>query len=116
MSRIGKTTHSVPDKVNGRPSTVRHVTVKGPKGELHHAVHPNITVKQEDGSAVVDPPERRARTPRAARPDARAAGATWSRASPTGFERDLTIEGVGYTSDLRGKTWLCSWAIRTKSS
>ncbi|HVU11359.1 MAG TPA: 50S ribosomal protein L6, partial [Phototrophicaceae bacterium] len=48
MSRIGKQPVQIPDKVT---VTVhgQEVTVKGPKGELKHNVHPNIHVQHSAG-------------------------------------------------------------------
>ena len=55
MSRIGRLPISVPSgvevKIDGRD-----VTVKGPKGELHHTVAEPIEVSQEDGQVTVTRP------------------------------------------------------------
>ena len=62
MSRIGRLPIPVPPGSTST-STASHVTVKGPKGTLSHAVAAPIDVaKDEDGTLQVDPARRRART------------------------------------------------------
>ena len=102
MSRIGKQPVQIPDEGDGDRSTVRNVTVKGPKGELKHTVHPNIAVKQEDGVLLVD--ALRTTSARTARCMAWSARCwrIWSPACRLAFKRRCLIEGVGYGSDLRG--------------
>jgi large subunit ribosomal protein L6 len=101
MSRIGKQPIQIPAKVTATISG-QSVTVKGPKGELQHDVHPNISVKQEDGVITVARPDD-ARENRALHGLERALLANMVHGVSTGFQRSLTIEGVGYGSDLRGK-------------
>lgn len=100
MSRIGKQPVRIPDKVkvtiNGQD-----VTVKGPKGELAHTVHPNISVQQEDGVVTVTRPNDE-RENRALHGLERALLANMVTGVSEGFQRSLQIEGVGYGSDLRG--------------
>jgi large subunit ribosomal protein L6 len=101
MSRIGKQPIPIPAKVTATISG-QSVTVKGPKGELEHSVHPNISVKQEDGILSVARPDD-ARENRALHGLERALLANMVTGVSTGFQRTLNIEGVGYGSDLRGK-------------
>ena len=101
MSRIGKQPVQIPAKVtvavNGQ-----EVTVKGPKGELKHSVHPNIGIKQEDGTVVLTRSDDE-RQNRALHGLERALVANMVNGVSAGFKRTLLIEGVGYGSDLRGK-------------
>jgi large subunit ribosomal protein L6 len=101
MSRIGKQPIPIPAKVTATISG-QSVTIKGPKGELEHSVHPNISVKQEDGILSVARPDD-ARENRALHGLERALLANMVAGVSTGFQRTLNIEGVGYGSDLRGK-------------
>jgi large subunit ribosomal protein L6 len=101
MSRIGKKPIAVPDKVNVTVNQ-QDVTVKGPKGQLSFSVHPNMTVKQEDGSVIVERPDDQ-RQNRALHGLTRALVANMITGVSTGFRKSLIVEGVGYTSDLRGK-------------
>ncbi len=99
MSRIGKKPVELP---KGVAVTIdgQAVTVKGPKGELKHEVHPNIAVKLEDGVVNVTRPNDE-RANRALHGLTRALINNMVTGVSTGFERTLLIEGVGYTSDVR---------------
>lgn len=100
MSRIGKKPIALPAKVsvtiNGQD-----VTVTGPKGELRLTVHPEIKVKQDDGVLLVERPSD-ARQHRALHGLTRALVANMVTGVSTGFEKTLVIEGVGYSSEMRG--------------
>ncbi|HET8774640.1 MAG TPA: 50S ribosomal protein L6, partial [Thermoanaerobaculia bacterium] len=52
MSRIGRLPVAVPQGVDAKIEG-RTLRLKGPKGELSLEVHPNVTVKREDGTLVV---------------------------------------------------------------
>jgi large subunit ribosomal protein L6 len=102
MSRIGKKPIVVPDKVNVTIDQ-KDVTVKGPKGQLSFSIHPNMSVKQEeDGTIVIERPDDQ-RQNRALHGLTRALIANMVAGVSTGFRKSLIVEGVGYTSDLRGK-------------
>ncbi len=100
MSRIGKQPVQIPEKVT---VTVhgQEVTVKGPKGELKHSVHPNISVKHAPGVLHVSRSDDE-RQNRALHGLERALLANMVKGVSDGFQRSLQIEGVGYGSDLRG--------------
>src|SRR5688500_20246570 len=55
MSRIGRLPIPVPSAVDVTIEG-RQVTVKGPKGTLSRALHPDMSVSQEDGTIVVTRP------------------------------------------------------------
>lgn len=101
MSRIGKKPIEIPAKVN---VTIKdaNVTVKGPKGELTMTMPPDMTVKQEGDTLIVERPSD-ARQHRALHGLARALLANNVNGVSSGFRRTLKIEGVGYNGDLRGK-------------
>jgi large subunit ribosomal protein L6 len=101
MSRIGKKPIAIPPKVNVAVKD-QNVTVNGPKGELKFTVHPDISVKQEDGNLLV---ERHSNLgpQRALHGMTRAMLANLVQGVSTGFRKTLVIEGVGYNGDLRGK-------------
>ncbi len=101
MSRIGKKPIPVPSKVSVSVDK-RTVTVKGPKGELTIDAHPNMAVKVEDGNVIVERPNDE-RQNRALHGLTRALVANMVEGVSNGFRKSLAIEGVGYTSDLRGK-------------
>ena len=101
MSRIGKKPIVLPAKVN---ITIdgQAVTVKGPKGELSHAVHPEISIKQEDGTIFVERPSDQ-KHHRALHGLTRALVANMVQGVSDGFRKTLFTEGVGYTAEVRGK-------------
>lgn len=101
MSRIGKKLIPLPAKVNVTIEKA-DVVVKGPKGELKITLPGEITVKQEEGNLIVERPNDE-RQNRALHGLARALVANMVTGVSTGFRRTLKIEGVGYTSDVRGK-------------
>jgi len=53
MSRIGKKTISLPEKVSVKEAN-GHVTVEGPKGKLEFTLPEGITLSQEDTTISVD--------------------------------------------------------------
>jgi large subunit ribosomal protein L6 len=101
MSRIGKKPIPLPAKVNATIDK-QAVTLKGPKGELTFSIHPEITVKEEDGTLLIERPTDQSRH-KALHGLTRALVANMVTGVSTGFRRTLIIEGVGYTSDMRGK-------------
>lgn len=101
MSRIGKKVIPLPAKVTVTIDG-QQVTVKGPKGELAHQVHPDITVKLEDGLVKVSRPSDE-RQHRALHGLTRALVNNMITGVSTGFRRSLIVEGVGYSGELRGK-------------
>jgi large subunit ribosomal protein L6 len=101
MSRIGKKPVPIPDKVTVSIEG-QHVTVKGPKGELSLDVHPEITVAQEEGNLIVTRPSDE-RHHRALHGLMRALVSNLVDGVSQGFMRSLTVEGVGYSGEIRGK-------------
>ncbi|MBL8161129.1 MAG: 50S ribosomal protein L6 [Anaerolineae bacterium] len=101
MSRIGKKPITLPAKVSVAIDEQK-LTVKGPKGELSFDLHPEVSVKQEDGALLV---ERKGdnRQQRALHGLTRALVSNMVTGVSTGFRRTLKIEGVGYNGDVRGK-------------
>lgn len=101
MSRIGRKPITIPAKVTVTQNG-QQVTVKGPKGELSIEVHPEMVVKQDNGTLLVERPTDEARH-RALHGLTRALVSNMVTGVSTGFRRTLLIEGVGYQAALRGK-------------
>lgn len=101
MSRIGKKPIPIPPKVTVTIEG-QHVKVKGPKGELSLDVHPDMTVTQQDGQVVVTRPSDE-RQHRALHGLTRALISNMVTGVSEGFMKSLTVEGVGYSGELRGK-------------
>lgn len=98
MSRIGKKPVTLPTKVEIKIDE-QNVTVKGPKGQLSHTVHPDISVKIEDGQLLVARPNDERRV-RALHGLTRALLANMVTGVTDGFRRTLLIEGVGYRAEV----------------
>src|SRR5581483_4719687 len=101
MSRIAKYPVVVPKGVEVKLAG-RNLSVKGPKGQLSYEIHPLVNVTQADGQL------RFART--GDTPMARAISGTMRAlvnnmvAGVTkGFEKKLTIIGVGFRAAVQGK-------------
>lgn len=100
MSRVARIPVSLPSgielKVQGN-----QVTVKGPKGTLALQLHPGISLVQENDKVTVKPAN-----------DSQLAMAGTFRALvnnlvtgvSTGFEKKLTLVGVGYRAQAQGNT------------
>lgn len=101
MSRIGKKPITIPAKVEIKIDG-QAVSVKGPKGELSHEVHPAIAVAVEDGNLLVKRSTEE-RQDRALHGLTRALVSNMVTGVSQGFSKTLLIEGVGYQADLRGK-------------
>lgn len=101
MSRIGKKPVALPNKVEIKINE-QNVTVKGPKGELSHTVHPEISVKIEDGQLLVVRPNDE-RHVRALHGLTRALLSNMVTGVTDGFRRTLMIEGVGYRAEVNGQ-------------
>ncbi len=95
MSRIGKLPVTVPSGVNVTLDSDA-VLVKGPKGELRHAILSRVVgVKLEDGTVIV---ERKgdAKEHRSAHGLTRTLIANMVEGVSKGFRKSLEIQGVGY--------------------
>ncbi|MBZ0276891.1 MAG: 50S ribosomal protein L6 [Anaerolineae bacterium] len=101
MSRIGNKPIEVPNKVTVTIDR-QDVTVKGPKGELTFTVHPDMTVKQEDGKVVVERPTDDRRH-KALHGLTRALVANMITGVFEGFKKTLIVNGVGYGGEMRGQ-------------
>ena len=102
MSRVAKAPVAVSSGVtitiNGQ-----NVEVKGSKGTLSHNIHSSVTVEQADGVVTVRPVDDEA--PNWAQAGtARALIQNMVTGVSDGYERKLTLIGVGYRAAAKGKT------------
>ena len=79
------------------------MTVKGPKGELFHKFPTDISIAQEGDQVIVTRPTDQQHH-RALHGMTRALINNMVVGVSEGFERVLTIEGVGYRAEMEGKT------------
>ena len=79
-----------------------HVTVRGPKGELQRACHPEMGRRLDDGQLIVTRPSDQARH-RALHGLTRSLLANMIIGVNEGFQRDLELVGVGYRVQQSGQ-------------
>jgi large subunit ribosomal protein L6 len=102
MSRIGRLPITVPAGVDVRIDG-RNLTVKGPKGTLSRALHPDMQLDREDGRLVVSRPTEQ-------KMHKQLHGLTRTLVNnmvvgvTTGYRKGLEITGVGYRAALAGRT------------
>jgi len=106
MSRIGKKPIPVPDNVNAAMAD-GILSVKGPKGELSINVHSEMLVALEDKDIVVKRPSD-SKTHRALHGLTRSLIQNMVTGVVEGYSKQLEIQGVGYSVELRGKNLLLS--------
>jgi len=101
MSRIGRLPIPVPSAVD---VTIvgRQVTVKGPKGTLSRALHPDMSVSQEDGTIVVTRPTEQ-KTHKQLHGLTRTLVNNMVVGVTDGYRKGLEITGVGYRAALNGR-------------
>ncbi len=101
MSRIGRAPVTVPNGVEVNLSD-RAIGVRGPKGEIVVPVGRGVSVRQEDGSLMVD---RESDSPdhRAMHGLTRSLLQNAVTGVTDGFARTLQIQGVGYRGALQGR-------------
>jgi large subunit ribosomal protein L6 len=104
MSRIGKNPITVPSGVDVTVAE-RTITVKGPKGTLSREIPGVITVRQEDGSLLVERPDDE-RQNRAQHGLTRTLVANMVQGVTEGFVKELEIIGIGYRAAAQGSNAL----------
>jgi large subunit ribosomal protein L6 len=101
MSRIGRLPIPVPSGVDVTIDG-RQVTVKGPKGTLSRALHPDMTLSREDGTLVVTRPTEQ-KTHKQLHGLTRTLVNNMVVGVTDGYRKGLEITGVGYRAALSGK-------------
>ena len=102
MSRIGRKPIVIPAGVEVKVEEGNVVQVKGPKGTLTHAIHPNMTVKVEGAEVHVTRPNDEQEN-RALHGLSRTLIANMVEGVSKGFTKELDINGVGYRAQKQGK-------------
>jgi large subunit ribosomal protein L6 len=105
MSRIGNNPVSIPSGVTISVDKSNVVTVKGPKGELTQAVHPDLEVSIEDGTLTVKRPSDQKRH-KAAHGLYRSLVANMVTGVSEGYQKKMQVVGVGYRAEAKGKNRL----------
>lgn len=101
MSRIANYPVSIPSGVDVNIDG-QQITVKGCKGELSHAVHSLVNVEQEDNSLKFKSVDE-SKSANALAGTTRSVIQNIVTGVSEGFERKLTIVGVGYRAQVQDK-------------
>lgn len=101
MSRIGRMPVSIAKGVEVKQQNGT-LSVKGPKGELKLAVHPDMSVSIDDGEIRVERPSDH-KDHRALHGLTRSLIFNMVTGVTEGFSKTLEIIGVGYRADSKGK-------------
>jgi large subunit ribosomal protein L6 len=102
MSRIGKQPIEIPTGVEVTVGDDAVVTVKGPRGTLTQQVHVDMRVVREDGVLRVERPSDEGRH-RSLHGLTRSLIANMVEGVTKGYEKRLSIVGVGYRAAMKGK-------------
>lgn len=102
MSRIGKAPISLPAGVEISVSKGNLVTVKGPKGTLEQQIDADLTLKVEDGEAVVSRPTDQPRH-RSMHGLYRSLIQNMVVGVTEGYTKELELVGVGYRANNTGQ-------------
>jgi large subunit ribosomal protein L6 len=100
MSRIGRLPITVPPGVDVAIDG-RTVTVTGPRGTLSRDLHPDMIVRREDGTLLVERPTDQ-KTHRQLHGLTRTLVANMVEGVSNGYRKGLEITGVGYRAALVG--------------
>jgi large subunit ribosomal protein L6 len=103
MSRIGRKPITVPSGVELTIADGNFITVKGPKGTLEQAFHPDLMITRENGSITVERPSDH-RQHRSLHGLSRTLLNNMVTGVTQGFVKNLDILGVGYRAAMDGKT------------
>ena len=102
MSRIGRTPITVAAGVEVKVDGANVVTVKGPKGTLTQAIHPNMTIEVNGAEVNVTRPNDEKEN-RALHGLSRTLIANMVEGVTKGYEKKLEVNGVGYRVAKEGK-------------
>ena len=101
MSRVGQQPVPLPDKVTAKIDR-NTVTIAGPRGELTRDFSPELAIRQDNGTIIVERPSD-LRHHKALHGLTRALVANMVVGVSEGFRKTLEIQGVGYQAVLQGK-------------
>lgn len=102
MSRIGKLPITIPEGVDVKIEGQK-ITAKGPLGTEEVVVRPEILIKKEDNTIIVERVNE-TRQARSLHGLSRTLVANAINGVKTGFEKKLEIVGVGYRANMQGTT------------
>ena len=101
MSRIGRKPVMIPAGVTVDVAADNVVTVKGPKGTLTYGFHPDMILKVEGNTVIVDRPDDEAQH-RALHGLTRTLINNMVEGVEKGYSKELEVNGVGYRAEKKG--------------
>ena len=101
MSRIGKKPVVIPANVTVTIAEGNNVTVKGPKGELKYQFHPNMILKMEGNTVIVDRPDEE-HLHKSLHGLTRTLLNNMVEGCEKGYSKELEVNGVGYRAEKKG--------------
>ena len=101
MSRIGKKPVVIPANVTVTIAEGNNVTVKGPKGELKYQFHPDMILKMEGNTVVVDRPDEE-HLHKSLHGLTRTLLNNMVVGVEKGYSKELEVNGVGYRAEKKG--------------
>jgi large subunit ribosomal protein L6 len=104
VSRVGKKPITIPKGVSVT-KTERMIKVKGPKGELHTEIHPNIVVEIKDSEITVSRPND-LKLNKSLHGLSRALIQNMINGVTELYQKTLDIVGVGYKAEQKGENVL----------
>ena len=101
MSRIGKKPVTIPANVTVDIAQSNVVTVKGPKGTLTYAFHPDMILKMDGNVLTVERPDEE-HLHKSLHGLTRTLISNMVEGVDKGFSKELEVNGVGYRADKKG--------------
>ena len=101
MSRIGKKPVIIPANVTVDIAADNVVTVKGPKGTLTYGFHPDMILKAEGNTVVVDRPDED-HLHKSLHGLTRTLLNNMVEGVDKGYSKELEVNGVGYRAEKKG--------------
>ena len=101
MSRIGKKPVTIPANVTVSLAEGNVLTVKGPKGELTRAFHPDMILKVEGNVLTVERPDEE-HLHKSLHGLTRTLINNMVEGVSNGFKKELDVNGVGYRCEKKG--------------
>ena len=101
MSRIGKKPVMIPAGVTVDVAAGNVVTVKGPKGTLTHALHPDMLIKVDGNTVIVERPDEE-HLHKSLHGLTRTLINNMVEGVEKGYSKELDVNGVGYRVEKKG--------------
>ena len=101
MSRIGKKPVIIPANVTVDIAAGNVVTVKGPKGTLTYGFHPDMILKAEGNTIIVDRPDEE-HLHKSLHGLTRTLLSNMVEGVEKGYSKELEVNGVGYRAEKKG--------------